>query len=214
MARAEGLTLVAIVAALVFAESVLLLDFVAPGELGLVVAGAAAASNGTPLWMIIVAAACGAVLGDIVGFLLGGKVGTDGLQRWRLTRWVASDVDDAKRVLDRRGGPAVAIARWVGALRAVVPFVAGSSKLSLRRMLLWSIPSAIAWAAAVSSLGYFFGRRVASFVDRLGLIVSGLVIAALIVVWRLHRRRRRRYGDGDLEAPRCDSTRTAPTGTR
>ena len=51
----------------------------------------------------------------------------------------------------------------------------------MRRMLAWSIPSAIAWSAVVSSLGFWFGRSLASFVDRIGLAVSAVVVLAILV---------------------------------
>lgn len=189
VASAEGVALIVLVLALVFAESAVLLDFIVPGEVGLLVAGAAAERNGTPLVWVVIAATIGAVAGDCAGFGIGRRFGTGALHRWRVTRHLADDLDAAREQLDRHGGPAVALARWIGALRAVLPVVAGASKLRVGRMLAWSAPSALAWSAVVSTLGYAYGEEIAGFVDRIGLLVSALGVAVVIVLWKLHRRR-------------------------
>jgi membrane protein DedA with SNARE-associated domain len=82
----------------------------------------------------------------------------------------------------------VAGARWVGALRAVVPVVAGAARRPYRWFLSWDAPSSLAWSALMASLGYHVGDEVAGVVDRVGLLVSALVIGALVVVWLVRRR--------------------------
>ena len=79
------------------------------------------------------------------------------------------------------------MARWIGALRAVVPFIAGIGRLPFRSFLLWSAPAALLWATAAVLVGATFGRRVASLVDRLGFFVSALAVLALAALW-LRRR--------------------------
>ena len=57
VSQAEGIALAALVFALVLGESMIVTDLVVPGEVGLVIAGAAAAANGTPVAVVIGAAA-------------------------------------------------------------------------------------------------------------------------------------------------------------
>ncbi len=81
------------------------------------------------------------------------------------------------------------VARWVGALRAVMPVVAGVSRMPYPRFVRWDAPAAIAWTAAVVSAGFYLGDRIADVIDRIGLVVSLVVVALLVVVVAVRRRR-------------------------
>jgi membrane-associated protein len=190
VSRAEGPALALLVFLLVFGESLIITDLIVPGEVGLVVAGAAAASNGTPIGYVIAAAALGAVAGDTAGYLVGRKVGTDRLLDHRWGRRLRPTLKRARQHFDDHGISTVAAARWVGALRGVVPVVAGSSRLSAPRFYAASVPSATIWSSTMALLGYVWGDDIADVVDRVGLVVSGVVIAALVavVLWSRHRR--------------------------
>jgi membrane-associated protein len=182
--------LVVVTLLVVFAESAILLDLLVPGEVGLVLAGASAAAGDVPLWMVIGAATVGAVLGDSFGYWIGHRFGRAGIHRWRWTRQqLEPRLDRAHEHFERRGGASVAVARWVGALRAVVPVVAGAADLRVRTFLAWDVPSALLWASAVATAGYVAGDEVASTVDRVGWAIS-LVVVALLLGWYLVRRRR------------------------
>jgi membrane protein DedA with SNARE-associated domain len=182
--------LVALAFALVFAESAILLDLFVPGEVGLVLVGAAAAEAGSPLWMIVLAAALGALSGDSAGFWIGHRFGEPVVRRWRWSRrLLAPRLARARAHFERRGGWAVAGARWVGALRAVVPVVAGAARRPYRWFVAWDGPSCLAWSAVVATAGYVLGDDIAAVVDRIGLAVSLGVLAVLAMVWLLHRRR-------------------------
>lgn len=161
-----------------------------PGEVGLVAAGAAAAQNGTPIALIIVAASLGAVAGDTGGYLIGRRFGADVIENWRFARWLRPGLKRARRYFDRRGGAAVAGARWVGALRAVVPVVAGTARMPAPRFAAWDAPSAVAWCAVVVTVGFVWGDDIADLVDRIGLGISAVVVIALIVAFVIVKRRR------------------------
>jgi membrane-associated protein len=177
--------------ALVFAESAILLDLFVPGEVGLVLAAAAAAEGGAPLWVIVVAALLGCLAGDSAGFWIGRRVGEPTVRRWRWSRrLLAPRLARARRHFGRRGGWSVAGARWVGALRAVVPVVAGAARRPYAWFLAWDAPSSMVWSTAVATLGYHFGDDVAEVVDRVGLVVSALVVGALVALWLVRRQRR------------------------
>lgn len=186
----------ALVLAIVFAESAVLLDFFVPGEVGLVVAGAAAAQNDTALPGVIAAATIGAVAGDSVGFCIGRRFGTDIAERSRFARWLRPGLQRARRHFDRRGGATVAIARFIGALRAVVPVVAGSARMRYWLFLAWAFPAAVVWSSVVATIGYVWGDDIAGVIDRAGLAVSATVVLVIVVLLiRSHKRRSSRAGE-------------------
>jgi membrane protein DedA with SNARE-associated domain len=195
-AARAGPGLYAVVFLLVFGESAVFLDFVIPGEVGLVLSSAAARDAGLWLPMVIAVATLGAVAGDSLSYAIGRRFGPDIATRWRFTRrHLAPELDRARAYFEPRGGKAVFAARWVGALRAAVPAVAGSAGMPYPRFLLWSVSASVLWSTAVACAGWYFGAAIAEKVDRLGWYVS-IVVVAILVVWLvLHRRRTRARSD-------------------
>ena len=178
---------------LAFAETAAFLDFFIPGEVGLVVAGAAARRAEQPLVLMIVAGAAGATVGDTFSYALGRRYGARLVEHWDFTRrHLGPKVERAQDYFADHGGAAVFLGRFVGALRAVVPLVAGTAGMPFRRFFVWNVAASICWAGAVLALGYYLGQRIAEVIDRLGLWVSlaALALLAAFVAFRWWRRRR------------------------
>jgi membrane-associated protein len=166
-----------------FGESAVLLDFVIPGEVGMVVAGAAATRSGVSPWALVAVGTVGAVLGDSFSYVVGRRWGMPLVRRWRwLRRRLEPRFDRAHHYFERRGGRAVFAARWVGALRALVPLVAGTSAMPYRRFLPWDATAAVLWVAATVWLGALLGDDVARVVDRIGTVISLVVTGVIVLV--------------------------------
>ncbi len=180
------------VAGLAFAETALFLDILVPGEVGMVLAGAAAERSDIGVVGLIAAGAAGAVLGDSVSYALGRATSGSRLGR-RATERLGTKMERAESFFDRRGGLAVFFGRWVGALRAVIPFVAGAAGMPYGRFLAWNVAASIGWVSTVILLGWTFGDAVADTVERAGGWVSAGVVGVLVavVVYRKVRGRAR-----------------------
>jgi membrane-associated protein len=188
-----------------FAEAAIGLDLLVPGELGLAVVGAAAARTGLPLPVVLACAYIGGIAGDSAGYWLGRRVGLDVVCRWRWTRRrLGRTVARARDHFERHGGASVFIGRWVGALRAVVPVVAGAARMPFGRFLVWDIPGVLTWTTAVVLLGYRLGEPAADLIDRYGAYVSIAAVTAL-AGYLLYRHVRR--GDRSEPASVCDEVR-------
>jgi membrane protein DedA with SNARE-associated domain len=187
--------------ALAYGESAFLLDLLVPGEVGLVFLAAALAEQGSSLPLAIALAAAGCALGDLTGYAIGRTVGLAAVRKWEpVRRHLEPQVEKAQAYFDKRGGVVIFLARFVGALRAVVPIVAGTARMPVWRFVAWSVPSAVLWSGVVMTLGYVLGRPAAEWLDRGGWIISGAVLTGL-AVWWLVRRHRRRSADEVDEAP-------------
>lgn len=172
------------VAFLAFSETAILLDLAVPGEVGLVLAGAAAAHGDHPVAAVVLAAAAGATVGDSVSYVVGRRWGRRVIERFALTRRrLLPIVHRAEEHFVHHGGRSVFLARWVGALRAVVPFVAGMACLSAPTFVAWNVAASLGWASVVVLLGWSLGEPVAGAVDRVGLGVSAVVLGVLAFVW-------------------------------
>jgi undecaprenyl-diphosphatase len=176
-------------------ESAIMLDLVVPGEVAMVVAGAVVADTGGPVAATMACAAAGALVGDSISYALGATVGTRAVDRWPWARRrLCPSTRRARRYFEHRGGVVVFVGRWVGALRAVVPFVAEAGRMGYQRFLAWDVPAAITWGVAVVGLGAAFGDDVVDLVEALDWWAT-VVVAVSVVAWlgfRLARRRAER----------------------
>jgi membrane-associated protein len=174
-----------------YGETVALLDAVVPGEVGMVLLGAAAAQNEVPVIAVVAVATVGAFLGDSTSWLIGHYWGETLLLRWEPVRKRTEEpLERAERFFARRGGQTVFLARFVGALRALVPLAAGTAGMPYRRFWPWNAAASVTWVTAIVMLGAVFGETVAQTVDRYSVAVS--IVVALVIIFLLGRSWRRR----------------------
>lgn len=180
------------VAGLAFAETALFLDLLVPGEVGMVLVGAAAHRADLTLPTVVAAGVLGATVGDTASYALGRAVAAERLpgSQW-LVRRASRSVGRAERFFERHGGRAVFLGRWVGALRAVVPFAAGLGRMPYRHFLAWNLAASVGWVTTVVGAGWFLGDTVAEAVGDLSAALSLAVVAALVLVLVVRWRRRR-----------------------
>ena len=97
-----------------------------------------------------------------------------------------------ERFFARYGGKAVLLGRFVGILRALTPFIAGASRLPLRRFLPYSVVGALAWAATFTLVGYSFAGSFESAGETAARIaLAAAVMASLLLVAGARARRAR-----------------------
>lgn len=177
-------------------EASTFLGLLVPGETAVIIGGVAAHSGTLPLWAVMLAAAVGAVVGDQVGFVVGRRHGPALLGRLpgRLRR--REQIDRTLALIARRGAAAVVLGRWTAAFRALVPGIAGMSRMRRSHFTVANVIGGVAWAVLVAGGGYLAGASYRALEQRLGL-VSGLllgtfVVAVIVALLVAHRRRRRR----------------------
>jgi membrane protein DedA with SNARE-associated domain len=183
----------ALVGALAFLETGAFVGLIAPGETALALGGVVAAAGDIQLWVMIPIAWVCAAGGDITSFMLGRKLGTAWLDRHgaRFGITVARRMQ-VERFLDKHGPRAILIGRFVGIVRAVAPFLFGSSGMKLRAFVPWSILGTGIWATAFTMVGYVFHRSFEKAADTLahGALALAVIvtIGLLIRAYVLHRR--------------------------
>jgi membrane-associated protein len=184
----------AIVALVVFGEAAFFAGFVVPGETAVLLGGLLASRGHLDITTLTMVVVISAILGDSVGYEVGKHLGPWVLQS-RIFRKHQSRLDDAQGMLRRRGGPAVFLGRWTAFFRAVMPGIAGLSRMRYRVFLFWNALGGIAWGITFSLVGYFAGasyEKVASSIGKGAAVVVTMVVIAAIVVWRVRRGRRQR----------------------
>ncbi|MFJ8579919.1 DedA family protein [Micromonospora sp. NPDC093277] len=180
-------------------EASTFLGLVVPGEVAVLVGGVLAHEGRLPLWAVMVAAIAGAALGDQAGYLVGRRYGHRLLDRapHRLVR--PDDVRRGLALIRRRGSFAVVLGRWVAALRALVPGLAGMSGMSRRAFTVANVTGGALWAVTVAVLGYVFGASYRLLERRLGWGGEALLaLVVLLILVRLIRARRARKASAGL----------------
>ena len=173
--RAGGIGLLA---AIVFAESGLLIGFFLPGDSLLFVAGFLSSSAGghvlpaLPITASVVFVA--AAGGDQVGYLIGRRLGPALFTRPRSRLFNPANAGRASDFFERRGPRAVVLARFVPIVRTFVPVVAGVGEMRYRTFLTYNLVGAALWGVGVTTLGSLLGE--------VTIVKDNLEVAAIVVV--------------------------------
>jgi membrane-associated protein len=190
----------AVLAAIVFAETGLLVGFFLPGDSLLVTAGVFAAPDLGILNLGVLNALLipVAILGDAVNYALGRRAGPALFASDEAWVFKRSHLERTQRFYARHGGKTVVLARFLPILRTFAPFAAGMAGMPYRRFVLFNVVGAVAWVSSMTLVGYFLARAIPN-VDRQMHIVIPIVIALSFVpgaveVVRERRRLRREAG--------------------
>jgi membrane protein DedA with SNARE-associated domain len=179
-----------IIAALVFGEAALFFGFVLPGETAVVYGGVLADAGKVSVVLVLAVVLLAAVAGDSVGFEVGRKLGPR-LFRAPVLRNHPDRLEAAQAYLRRRGGRAVVMGRFTAFLRAVMPGLAGASRMEYRRFLFFNVLGGLIWGSACVLLGYFAAHSIGTITHALGLTSGAIVVfIALGLIWAWHRRSR------------------------
>ena len=155
-------------------------------ETALALGGVVAASGEISLWIMIPIAWLCAFLGDVTSFMLGRRLGTPWLDRHGARVGITPmRREQVQRFLDRYGPRAIIIGRFVGIVRAVAPFLYGSSGMRLRAFVPWSILGTGVWATAFTLAGYVFSESFEKAADTLA--HGALALAVIVTVGLLIR---------------------------
>lgn len=175
------------------AESLALVGLFVPGAVLMFGAGALIATGRLEFWPLMIWAAAGAVVGDGVSFLLGRYFGARLTGMWPFRTHPAL-LQRAVDFFQAHGGKSVALGRFIGPIRPVIPAVAGMLGMSAPRFIIINVISALLWAPAYLLPGMAFGASLAlaaEVMTRL-VVLAGLILVLAWVLYRITHRSLRR----------------------
>lgn len=193
IAQALGPWTYALVGVMAFLETGAFVGLIAPGETVVIAGGVIAGQGEIQLIPLIGIVWLCAVLGDSASFFIGKRLGRGFLERhgprFKITEERLKQVED---YFDRHGGKTILIGRFIGLVRAIAPFIAGSSGLAYRRFIPYSLVGAGLWATLFSVLGYIFWRSFDQVVAAAGhaVLAFGVVVAVIVGVVLAYKKRR------------------------
>jgi membrane-associated protein len=183
----------AVLFAIVFTETGLLVGLFLPGDSLLVIAGLVAAAGGLNVWALMGLLTIAAVAGDSTGYAIGHRAGPILFRREQSLVFNPRHLVRTRDFYARYGAKTIVIARFVPIIRTFAPVVAGIGQMEYRRFLFYNVAGGLGWVILMTSAGYLLGRaipNVGSYVH----IVAGVVIVLSVVpiVTEVVRERRRR----------------------
>ncbi len=163
-----------------FFESFAFIGEFVPGAVFMAGSGYIASKGIINIYIAIFIASIGAIFADISSFFL--------------ALWFYEDIKDKSIVtknegllkkgeefFKKHGGKSVFFGRFVGALRPIVPFLAGVFKMKKRVFMFWAITSGILWGISYVGVGYFFGSNW-NYISALFHKINVVAFVVLIVV--------------------------------
>ena len=164
-----------------------------PGE-SLLIASAVYASttHRLDIWLVVGAAAIGAIIGDNLGYLIGRSVGARVLVRYGQHVGLTKKRLQIGQYLFRRyGGYVVFFGRFVALLRTFAALLAGANSMNMRMFTLCNALGGIAWASLYGFGGYLLGDAVTHIAGPVGIalaVLAGILVVVVIVYARRHEK--------------------------
>ena len=186
----HGTWVYALLFAIVFCETGLVVTPFLPGDSLLFVVGTLAAAGGMDIVNVMVVLVTAALCGDNVNYWIGRWVGPH-VFHYRESRWLnPRHLERTHAFYERHGGKTVVIARFVPIVRTYVPFVAGVGTMPYARFIAFSVFGALLWVLSLCLAGYFFGN-LPIVKNNLSVVIVLIVLASVspgLVAWVRHRR--------------------------
>lgn len=162
----------ALLFAIVFCETGLVVTPFLPGDSLLFAVGALAAQGLLKIEIIIPLLMVAAIVGDNLNYWIGRKSGV-----WIVTqRWFKRDyLTKTEHFFVKHGGRAIIIARFVPIVRTFAPFTAGFGRMQYSRFLIFSVAGGLLWVAGIALLGYALGN--------IPIIKSNFKLVSLLIIF-------------------------------
>lgn len=166
-------------------ETSVLVGLVVPGDTVVLVAGSAVDGLGQGV-ALVVTVVIGALIGESIGFWLGRWVGPK-LRHSRVGKLLGEkNWQRAELYLQRRGGIAIFISRFLPVLHSLVPLTVGMSGYRYGKFLAWTAPASLLWTVLYVSVSAYAAdtfRDSKGTVQIAGYLFVGTILLFLFAMW-------------------------------
>ena len=189
----------ALIGAIIFAETGLMVGFFLPGDSLLVTAGIYCTSanpaekpllNIVLLNLVVIVAA---IVGDTVGYWIGAKAGPKIFSREKSLFFSRKHLLRTKEFYERHGGKTIIIARFVPIIRTFAPVVAGVGKMSYKRFISYNIFGGIGWSLSMTLLGFTLGKAyppIVKQIDKVIIVIIAVSLMPMVISYLANRKKK------------------------
>jgi len=169
--------------AILLIECALLIGLVLPGDSLLFIVGILLATGfiTTPVWVAIIAMSIAAILGNLLGYWTGAKLGPKLFNKPDSRIFKQEYVVVTQNFFEKHGPRAIVLARFVPVVRPIITSMAGVARMNFRVYATYSTIGGILWVVSLTLAGYFFGG-IQFVADNIELVTIGIVGLSLIPV--------------------------------
>lgn len=185
-----GLWVYALLFAIVFVETGLVVMPFLPGDSLLFIVGAMGGAGLLNLPLAAAVLVVAAILGDQCNYQIGRYFGPRVFQ-WENSRFFNREAfNQAHAFYERYGGITVILARFMPFIRTFAPFVAGVAAMTRRRFTAYNVVGALIWVVGVCAIGYLFGNLpwVKQHFEKI--IWAMILLPGLLALWGAWKGRR------------------------
>ena len=169
----------AILFAIVFCETGLVVLPFLPGDSMLFAAGAIAAVGDMNVFVLMGLLIIAAVLGDFVNFEIGKHFGQRLFANPSSKIFKQSYLQKTHDYYEKYGGRTIIVARFIPIVRTFAPFVGGMGKMNYAQFARYNVMGAVLWVTLFTLLGYFFGQL--PFVKQhFSWIMIGIIVVSVV----------------------------------
>ena len=184
--------------AVIFAETGLFLGFFLPGDSLLFVAGLLASGGVLSLPALLMIVFTAAVLGNVVGYMFGLRMGASLFKREDSLLFKKSHVQKAEDFFNRYGAKTIVLARFMPIVRTFAPILAGVGRMNFKEFFFYNVIGGFLWSFGLLLAGFFLGQAVPD-IDRYILpIVIGIIILSFLPGVLKYRQEKRRMVRGKV----------------
>jgi membrane-associated protein len=171
----------AILFAIIFCETGLVIAPFLPGDSLLFIVGAFAANGDINIFIIICTLVVAAILGDTVNYFVGSCVG-DRLYQLENSRWFKKAyLLRTESFFEKYGAKTIVIARFIPIVRTYAPFVAGAARYRYKEFFMFNVLGALLWVISLVVGGYLLGG-LAVVKDNLTAIIFLIILLSILPV--------------------------------
>ena len=182
----------ALLVAIVFAETGLLIGCFLPGDSLLITAGLLAAGGHLNIWWLNGLLIAAAIVGDSVGYAIGVRLGPRIFTREKSLLFNPKHVERTHRFYEKYGPKTIVIARFVPIIRTFAPVLAGVGTMRYRRFLFYNVAGGIGWVASMTWVGYWLARIFPAIFARIHILVIVIIVLSCVpIAVEIYRERRK-----------------------
>ncbi|MFC3448171.1 DedA family protein [Amycolatopsis speibonae] len=187
---------------------------VLPGDSLLFTAGLLIANGSieAPLWLVCVLVTLAALIGNLLGYGLGWKIGPWLFRKPDSKFFNKKYVDQTHAFLEKHGPKAVVLARFVPFVRTFITWIAGIGKMDPKKYFTYTVIGGILWAAGITALGHLLGgvTFIEKNIDAIFVLIVLISVVPIVIEYLKARREKKHSGGTGAPAADMDATQQIP----
>lgn len=190
VASIDPVTRTLVSALFIMLETSFLVGLIIPGDTVVLVSSTAITTLPEYVFMVVMVIV-GSLTGETIGFFVGKYFGPRIRNSWLGRKLGPHRWEQAENYIDRRGGIAVFLSRFLPILHSLVPLTVGMTKMTYKTFILWTGAACIIWTFVYVTIAAVLKDQYEAFASKYewaGWAFIGIIVAFVVVVTLIKKR--------------------------